>query len=77
MPREMLIDARWTEPPEPMERVLVALDLLRPGEYIRFLIHREPVPLYAILVERGYGFRITPMEDSCFELMIDRPSGTA
>jgi uncharacterized protein (DUF2249 family) len=73
--REVLVDARWLEPPEPMERILTALDLLRAGQYIRFLIHREPLPLYAILTERGYGCRTLPMADGCFELLIERLPG--
>ncbi len=72
MSREILVDARWQEPPEPMARVLVALDLLRPDEHIRLLIHREPVPLYAVLNERGYGYRISPTEDGCYALLIER-----
>lgn len=72
MAHEILVDARWAEPPEPMERVLVALDLLRPDEYIRFLIHREPVPLYPILGERGYGYHVRPMSGGCFEVLIER-----
>ncbi len=51
---EILIDARWLRPPEPMEMVLHALDQLRPGQSIRMLLHREPFPLYPLLAERGY-----------------------
>lgn len=71
MSREVLVDARWQEPCEPMDRVMVALDLLRPDEHIRFLIHREPVPLYPILVERGFVFSVSAMDDGCFELLIE------
>ncbi|HEX8980298.1 MAG TPA: DUF2249 domain-containing protein [Parasulfuritortus sp.] len=68
---EVLVDARWLEPPEPMERVLAALDLLRPGQQVRFLIHREPLPLYAVLGERGCRWQVRPIEDGCFELLIE------
>lgn len=51
---EILVDARGLEPPEPMEKVMQVLALLRPGQSIRMLLHREPFPLYAILAERGY-----------------------
>lgn len=74
-PRGVLVDARWLEPPEPMERVLAALALLRPGERVRFLIHREPVPLYAILDAAGCAFTVSPIGDGCFELMIEPPAG--
>lgn len=48
------IDARLMQPPEPMERVLEALDLLEPGNEIHLLIYREPVPLYNVLKRNGY-----------------------
>jgi hypothetical protein len=66
----VLVDARWLEPPEPMERVLAALDTLRPGQGIRFLIHREPLPLYGVL--RGMGYRHTThmLSDGCYEVQI-------
>ena len=67
---EVLVDGRWLEPPEPMERVLMALDMLRPGQTLRFLIHREPAPLYPLLQEKGYGYIIRPIEDGCFEVLI-------
>ncbi|WP_296816664.1 DUF2249 domain-containing protein [Thiobacillus sp.] len=46
---EILVDARELEPPEPMEKVLRTLALLRPGQSIRLLLHREPFPLYPCL----------------------------
>jgi hypothetical protein len=52
-PQEILVDGRGLEPPEPMEKVMQALALLRPGQHIRFLLHREPFPLYPLLAERG------------------------
>jgi len=76
MKQEILVDARWLEPPEPMERVLVALDRLRPGDHIRFLLHREPYPLYGILENMGYIHRTHMLEDGCFEIHIEsRPGG--
>jgi len=70
MKREIVVDARWLEPPEPMERVLLALDGLRPGERVRFLIHREPLPLYPILGQRGYRHEAHLMADGCYEILI-------
>jgi uncharacterized protein (DUF2249 family) len=69
---EVLVDARWLEPPEPMERVLAALELLRPGGQVRFLIHREPQPLYSILNDAGYPYQVEPMADGCYQLLIRR-----
>ncbi len=67
---EVLIDARWLPPPEPMEQVLMALDLLRPGQRVRLLLHREPYPLYVLLDDRGYRHSARPIEDGCFEILI-------
>lgn len=67
---EVLVDGRWLEPPEPMERVLMALAMLRPGQTLRLLIHREPLPLYPILAEKGFEYATRPMEDGCFEILI-------
>jgi uncharacterized protein (DUF2249 family) len=74
MKREVLVDARWLEPPEPMERVLAALDTLRPGERIRFLIHREPLPLYPILESAGYSHRLHMLADGCYAVLIEADS---
>ena len=71
MKQEVLIDGRWLMPPEPMEKVLLALDLLRPGQRIRFLLHREPYPLYGILENMGYSHRTHLLADGCFEIVIE------
>jgi uncharacterized protein (DUF2249 family) len=67
---DILIDTRGLEPPEPMERVLAALDSLQPGQRIRFLIHRQPLPLYNILRRHHYQFSTTTLEDGSFEILI-------
>jgi hypothetical protein len=67
---EILVDARWPEPPQPMERVLHALALLRPGQAIRLLLHREPFPLYPLLAERGYRHDTTLQADGSYVILI-------
>ncbi|HEX7972213.1 MAG TPA: DUF2249 domain-containing protein [Thiobacillus sp.] len=76
MPRpinEILVDARGLEPPEPMEKVMQTLALLRPGQSIRLLLHREPFPLYALLAERGYRHETRMEADGSYVILI-RPS---
>ena len=68
--REILVDARGLEPPEPMEKVMTTLELLRPGQSIRMLLHREPFPLYAILAERGYRHDTTMQADGSYVILI-------
>ncbi len=69
---EILLDARGLEPPEPMETVMQTLALLRPGQAIRLLLHREPFPLYPLLAERGYGHD-TRMEANGSYVILIRP----
>lgn len=68
--REILIDARGLEPPEPMEKVLQALAQLRPGQTIQLLLHREPFPLYPILAERGYRHETRMAADGSYVILI-------
>lgn len=67
---DIVIDGRWLEPPEPMERVLPALDLMRPGQRLRFLIHREPFPLYVILEQRMLRYTARSLPDGCYEVIV-------
>ena len=68
--KEILVDARGLEPPEPMEKVMQVLALLRPGLSIRMLLHREPFPLYAILAERGYRHETRMEADGSYVILI-------
>lgn len=67
---EIVLDARGLEPPAPMERVLQTLALLRPGQAIRLLLHREPVPLYPLLAQRGYGHTTHREADGSYVILI-------
>jgi tRNA 2-thiouridine synthesizing protein A len=67
---EILVDARGLEPPEPMEKIMQVLALLRPGQAIRMLLHREPFPLYAILAERGYRHETRMEADGSYVILI-------
>ncbi|MCL5059903.1 MAG: DUF2249 domain-containing protein [Candidatus Thermoplasmatota archaeon] len=67
---EILVDARGLEPPEPMEKVMQTLALLRPGQSIRLLLHREPFPLYRILAERGYRHATRMEADGSYVILI-------
>jgi len=67
---EQLLDVNLLEPPEPMGRILSAIDALAQGRYLRVLIHREPFPLYDILRREGFVHSIQPGRHSAFELFI-------
>lgn len=66
------LDVCGLRPPEPMERVLSALDAMPDGNRLRVLIDREPFPLYAILQRNGYRHRTEPVEDGRYEISIWR-----
>ena len=70
---EIVVDGRGLEPPEPLERVLAALDDLQPGQRVRFLIHRQPYPLYDILNRHHYTYTIETRADGHFEILISSP----
>jgi TusA-related sulfurtransferase len=74
--QEILVDARGLEPPEPMEKVMQTLALLRPAQTIRLLLHREPFPLYPILAERGYRHTTAMQDDGSYVILI-RQADTA
>jgi uncharacterized protein (DUF2249 family) len=67
---EILVDARWLEPPEPMEKVMQTLAQLRPGQSIRLLLHREPFPLYPLLADRGYRHETRMEADGSYVILI-------
>jgi uncharacterized protein (DUF2249 family) len=68
--RVRLLDVGGLEPPEPMVRILDALDQLSPDEGLRVLIDRDPLPLYQILRRYGYQHRTTPQPDFRYEVLI-------
>lgn len=57
-----VVDARDLPPPEPMERALEALDSLPHGGELQLWLHREPFPLYTILRNNGYRYRVAYVE---------------
>lgn len=72
-PEDLIVDGRDLQPPEPMERVVAALDHLQPGQQIRFLIHRQPYPLYDLLTRYQYRYETTPLAEGGFEILIFQP----
>jgi uncharacterized protein (DUF2249 family) len=66
------LDVRWLEPPEPMERIMAALDELPEGAMLRVMIHREPMPLYRALDASGYRHATRFDEHGYFEIEIGR-----
>ena len=51
------LDNRDLEPPEPMVRILEAVERLKPGEVLSALLLREPRFLFPQLAKRGHQWR--------------------
>lgn len=51
------LDNRELEPPEPMVRILAAIEEMRPGEVVSALLCREPMFLLPELEKRGHAWR--------------------
>lgn len=66
----LVVDARGLEPPEPLVRVLEALDRLEQGQRLLLLLEREPFPLYSILERNGYQHTTRMNEEGTFYIEI-------
>lgn len=60
-----ILDLRALPAPEPMERVLDALDHLPDGGTLRVMLTREPHPLYGILARTGWRWTSEWRDDGC------------
>lgn len=58
-----LLDNRDLDPPEPMVRILAALETMAPGEVLCSLLDREPVFLFPELEKRGHAWQGGPDAD--------------
>lgn len=67
---QVVVDARGLDHPEPMEKILAALANLNPGQRVLFKIHREPYPLYRILEQNKYEWKLAKQDDGSFEILI-------
>lgn len=77
MKPDIEVDARWLEPPEPMEMAMDAIGRMEPGQRVRLLLHREPMPLYGMLRQMGLTHQTRPIEEGCYEILIFDPAGDA
>jgi len=68
--REIDLDVRFLDPPEPFERTIEALDRLAPGDTLNLLIHREPHPLYQMLRQSGYTYRAEQRDDGMWLIRV-------
>lgn len=67
------VDARGLEPPEPMMRILSALEVLKPGGTLIARTGRRPVHLYPELDARGVRYASQQAADESWITTISRP----
>jgi uncharacterized protein (DUF2249 family) len=72
MTRDLTLDVRGMEPPEPLERVLETIGDFAPGDKLKLIIDCEPMPLYRILERNGYAHETVPGTVSQREITIWR-----
>lgn len=68
---EGFLDLRGLDPPEPLVRILAALEA-EPARPLRVRLSREPWPLYAMLAAGGWQRRTRVHEDGGYEILISR-----
>jgi len=56
------LDVRGRPPPEPMERILDALEVLPPGWHLVALTPLRPLPLLPMLDADGFAWRLRDLE---------------
>ena len=65
------MDLRGLQPPEPIVRIFKALER-SPGGPVRAILPHEPVPLYALLQERGFRYSGHVRPDGGYEVLIEK-----
>ncbi|MCK9520176.1 MAG: DUF2249 domain-containing protein [Dehalococcoidia bacterium] len=66
------IDNRGLQPPDPMVRILEALEKLPPGDQVLALMDREPMMLYPELERRGFTWTFEEGTGDGHRLTIER-----
>lgn len=77
MDKEIVIDVHELQPPEPMQRALDALDSLADGQYLKIIHRMQPFPLYDILSDNGFKYKVTDGEISAFDIYVWRAKDKA
>lgn len=67
------VDARGLEPPEPMMRILAAVESLKPGATLRARTDRRPIHLLAELETRGIRHASEQLADESWLHTLTRP----
>ncbi|HET6402112.1 MAG TPA: DUF2249 domain-containing protein [Candidatus Kapabacteria bacterium] len=66
------LDVAGLEPPEPMQRILIALSTLGEGSSLLIHHHREPLLLYDQLTQRGFHWKTEKIAEGQYKILIAR-----
>jgi len=69
MAKEIVLDVHDLQPPAPMEKAIEALDKLADGEYLKMIHRMQPFPLFNILTENNFKYKVKPGEKG-FDIFI-------
>ena len=69
---EVNLDVRGLPPCEPLERILAGCNQLVAGQRLRALVSREPLPLFPLLEQRGFAWRVVALAEGRCELLVWR-----
>jgi hypothetical protein len=65
-----VIDGREMQPPEPLEKTLVALDTLPLDGELLVLLYCHPTPLFNVLRSNGFAWQEDVRDDGTHEIRI-------
>jgi uncharacterized protein (DUF2249 family) len=66
------VDARGLEPPEPLVRILAALESLAPGRKLRAITDREPCHLFGEAEHRGFRHATQEQSNGSWVTLLER-----
>ena len=69
---ELTVDARGLEPPEPLIRILDALETLPAGSRLRAITDREPCHLFGEAEQRGFRHACNEQPDGSWVTLLER-----
>ncbi|MCB1857931.1 MAG: DUF2249 domain-containing protein [Gammaproteobacteria bacterium] len=74
---ERLLDVSQLEPCEPLQQTLSAVADLGEGDFLRVLHRRDPLPLYPLLEQAGFGWLTRAGSPGNYEIYIWRHTDLA
>ncbi len=67
---ELFIDVSEYEHPEPFEKIIQLLLVMKKGQYVRMQHRKKPLPLLQFLQEHGFDYLVSQGADIAWEIII-------